>query len=103
MKLRCPECRNLKWYFDSPTMHVNICLEKGKMILRRQLDNRKIPRREELRKKLIEEVSSEMFGWTCGNCGESVWIESNIWIALRDEALKFLKKGEKRGSTNKKP
>ena len=102
MRLRCPECRNLKWYFDSPTMHVDICLEKGIMVLRRQLDNRKIPRRADLKKKLIEEVSNDMWGWTCRNCGETVWVESEIWDALKEVALKFLKKGDKYGSTNKK-
>ena len=91
MRLRCPECRNLRWYFDSPTMHVNICLEKGKMVLRRQLDGRKISRRSELRKKLIEEVSDPLFAWTCENCDEAVWSESKIWIALRNKALKFLR------------
>ena len=91
MRLRCPECKNLRWYFDSPTMHVNVCLEKGKMVLRRQLDGRKIPRRAKLKDKLIKEVSNNIFGWTCGNCGESVWSESKIWIALKNKALKFLR------------
>lgn len=91
MRLRCPECRNLKWYFDSPTMHVNICLEKGKMVLRRQLDGRKIPKRAKLKKKLLEEVSDSMWGWTCRKCGETVWSESKIWNALRNKALKYLK------------
>lgn len=91
MRLRCPECRNLKWYFDSPTEPVNICLEKGEMVLRSQLDGRKLKRSPALKKSLTAELKNEMFGWTCGNCGESVWSDSKICNALKKKALKSLK------------
>ena len=90
MRLRCPECKNLKWYFDSPTEPVNICLEKGEMVLRSQLDGKKLRRSPALKKSLTAELKNEIFGWTCGNCGESVWFDSKICDALKKKALKFL-------------
>jgi ribosomal protein S27E len=91
MRLRCPECRKLRWYFDSPTEHVDICLEKGEMVLRSQLDGRKLRRSSDLKKKLIAELKNGIFGWTCRNCGESIWSGSKICDALKKKALKFLK------------
>lgn len=90
MRLNCPECGKLTWYFDSPTEPVNICLERGKMILRSQVDGRKLKRRSDLKNKLITEITDQLWGWTCGNCGESVWFNSDLWKALKDRALEFL-------------
>ena len=93
MRLRCPECKKLNWYFDSPTEPVNICLERGKMILRSQVDGRKLKRSSELKVKLRMEIIDETWGWTCENCGESIWADSDtkLWNALRNRVLKFLK------------
>jgi len=94
MRLRCPEFKKLNWYFDSPTIPVNICIERGcKMVLRSQVDRRKLKKRLKLKIKLITDITNEIFGWTCENCGESVWADSDtkLWNALKNKALRFLK------------
>lgn len=90
MRLKCPECGKLNWYFDSPTEPVDICLERGKMLLRSQVDGRKIRKRSELKNNLIAEIIIEMWGWTCRNCGEVIWSDSKLWKPLKDMALEFL-------------
>lgn len=90
-KIICPKCGKSDFFFDSPTIHIDIILEGTKMMLKRQLDGNQIPRRPELKTKLRREVKNEILLWTCENCDAFIDSSSATWRSLRDRALRYLK------------
>ena len=90
-RICCPVCQGSDLFFDSPTTNIDIILEGNKMLLRRQLDGKRMLRLPKLKDKLRREMENDIFLWTCRSCGEFIDSSFPIWKLLQKRSLKFLK------------
>lgn len=91
INIKCPSCRSKRLYFDSPTEGINICIEKGRFVLRHQEDGRKLKRTLENKSAMQSQVDDEMWEWTCANCERAIEYGTRAWDRLRKAALEYLR------------
>ena len=92
-RIVCPKCRGRQFYFDCPAIEypVNLVLERGKFLIRRQVDNEQVNRTLQLRTMLEHYIQDETWAWTCTKCGESIDSDYKQWKALKKAVLKYLR------------
>ena len=92
-RISCSSCRGRQFYFDCPSIEhpINLCLERGKFLIRRQVDNEQVSKTLRNRTVLDHYIQDKTWSWTCTKCGESIDSDCKQWRALRKAALKYLK------------
>ena len=92
-RIVCPSCRCRQFYFDTPVIEhpINLCLERGKFLIRRQLDNVQVKKTLRNRTVLEHYIQDETWSWTCSKCGEEIDSSTKQWKALKRAALKYLR------------
>jgi DNA-directed RNA polymerase subunit RPC12/RpoP len=93
IRIVCPHCRGRQFYFDIPLIEhpINLCLERGKFVIRRQVDNKPVRRTLRNKNALKHYIRDKTWSWTCSKCGEMIDSSYKQWRSLRKVALKYLK------------
>ena len=93
IRVVCPKCRGRQFYFDIPLIEVpvNLCLERGKFVIRRQVDNVQVKRTLQNKTVLKKFLRDKTWYWTCSKCGEAIGSNYKQWRILKSVALKYLR------------
>lgn len=93
IRIVCPKCRGRQFHFDVPLIEhsINLCLERGEFLIRRQVDNMQVNKTLTNKTVLEHYIRDKTWSWTCTKCGEAIDSDYKQWKALRKAALKYLK------------